>query len=121
AAALSTGLTHAVDIVPMLFRCDWTLLRARGGGFITSDRSYAIHDPTLQFPWESPGFFSSDYSETTMPLSNGACLLMRPMSLDGGLSVHDASGNDVEAINFEPDPDDDSLADEHRRKGWPPQ
>ena len=47
-----------------------------------------------------------------MPLSNGACLLMRPMSLDGGLSVHDASGNDVEAINFEPDPDDDSLADE---------
>src|SRR5437588_3103290 len=49
AAALSTGLTHAVDIVPMLFRCDWTLLRARGGGFITSDRSYAIHDPTLQF------------------------------------------------------------------------
>ncbi len=165
AAALSAGLTHAVDIVPMLFRCEWSLLRAPGGGFITSDRSYAIHDLTLQFPWESPGLFSSDYSETTMPLSDSSCLLLRPMSLDGGMTVRDASATDVETINLrtygwadeyvfgktqnalvatcvasrrrpmdvirpkpfnqlvllEPDPDDDSLADEHRRKGWPPQ
>jgi hypothetical protein len=100
AAALSTGLTHAVEIVPMLFRCDWTLLRAASGGFITSDRSYAIHDPTLRFPWESPGFFSSDSSETTMPLSDSACLLMRPMSLEGGMTVHEASPTEVETINL---------------------
>jgi len=163
AAALSTGLTHAIDNVPMLIEFDWTLLQAPGG-FITSDRGYAIHDPTPPYPWAWQAILSSENSETTVPLSDKACLLMRPV-LGGGLTVRDASTHEVETINLrtygwadeyvygrtqgalvavrtasrrrptdvirpkpftqvallESDPDDNSLAETNRRRGWPAQ
>jgi len=100
AAALSTGLTHAVENVPMLIEFDWTLLRATSGGFITSDRGYAIHDPTPPVPWAWQAFRSSENSETTMPLSDTACLLMRPVPMGGGLTVREASAHEVETINL---------------------
>ena len=98
-AALSTGLVHAIENVPMLFSFEWILLRAAGGGLITSDRGYAIHDPSLRFPWEFQALYSSDSSETTIPLSDEACLAMRP-SLSCGLAVQEASAHDVETINL---------------------
>jgi hypothetical protein len=99
AAALSTGLTHAIENVPMLIEFDWTLLRAPGG-FIVSDRGYAIHDPTPPFPWSSQAILSSENSETTVPLSEDACLLMRPVPMGGGLTLREASASQVETANL---------------------
>jgi Protein of unknown function (DUF4238) len=100
AAALSAGLTHAVDNVPMLIEFDWTLLRASDGGFITSDRGYAIHDPTPPYPWASQGILSSAKSETTVPLSDTACLVVRPLPPGGGLTAREAAAREIETINL---------------------
>ena len=162
-AALSTGLTHAIENVPMLIEFDWTLLKSPEGGFITSDRAYAIHDPKPRYPWAHQALLSSEKSETTVPLSDTACLLMRPMPMGCHLRVKEASTREVETINLrtygwadeyvfgrtqntlvevrkaarrrpgdvvrpkplvrvvllEPDPADDSLAEENRRHHWP--
>jgi Protein of unknown function (DUF4238) len=99
AAALSTGLIHAVDRVPVLIEFDWTLLQA-AGGFITSDRGYAIDDPTPPFPWATQAILSSPNSETSVPLSDTACLLMRPLPMGGGLTVRQADSHEVETINL---------------------
>jgi hypothetical protein len=99
AAALSTGLVHAIDNVPMLIEFEWTLLRA-SGGFITSDRGFAIHDPAPPFPWSFQALLSSDKTETTVPLSDDACLLMRPLPMGCRLTVRDASPREVETINL---------------------
>jgi hypothetical protein len=100
-----------------------------------------------------------------MPLSDDACLLMRPFPTGCGMTVQEVSAQDVETINLrtlgwadeyvfgkkqdalvtvrlaarrrpadvirpkpftqvallEPDPDDTSLIDANRRRGWPPQ
>lgn len=100
AAALSTGLTHAVENVPWLIEFDWTLLRDPHGGFITSDRGFAIHDPAPRFPWSFQALLSSDRTETTVPLSDSACLLMRPLPMGCRLGVLEASPRDVETINL---------------------
>jgi Protein of unknown function (DUF4238) len=100
AAALSTGLTHAIEYVPMLIEFDWTLLQAPGGGFVTSDCAYAIHDPAPRFPWAHQGLLSSEKSETTVPLGDTACLLMRPMPMGCGLTVKEASTHEIETINL---------------------
>lgn len=100
AAALSTGLVHAIDNVPTLIEFDWTLLRAPGGGFITSDRGFAIHDSAPPFPWSFQALLSSDHTETTVPLSDDACLLMRPLPMGCRLAVRDASPREVETINL---------------------
>lgn len=100
AAALSTGLVHAIDNVPMLIEFDWTLLRASAGGFITSDRGFAIHDPAPPFPWSFQALLSSEQTETTVPLSDNACLLMRPLPMGCRLTVRDASPREVETINL---------------------
>jgi hypothetical protein len=98
-AALSNALTHAIGNVPMLIEFDWTLLRAPDG-FATSDRGYAIYDPTPPYPWAWQAILSSENSETTVPLSDTACLLMRPVPMGGNLTVREASAREVEAINL---------------------
>jgi hypothetical protein len=164
-AAFGTALQHAVENVPMLIAFDWTLLRARGGGLITSDRGYAIHDPTPPYPWTAQGLLSSENSETTVPLSDECCLLMRPVPASSGLTVSEISTDDVETLNLrmygwaekyvfaktqgalaavriasrrrpgdvirpkpfcqvalvQADPNDGSLAEANRRRGWPAQ
>lgn len=97
--AFSLGLSHAAEQLPMLFEFDWTLLRAEGG-FITSDRAFAIHDPTPQFPWQAQAILSSPNSQTTLPLSDSECLLMRPEPMGGGLTVQEVSADVVEMINL---------------------
>lgn len=165
AAALSTGLIHAIENVPMLIEFDWTLLRAPSGGFITSDRGYAIDDPTPLYPWTAQGILSSPNSATSVPLSDTACLLLRPLPTGCRLTVQEADEREVETINLrtygwadqsvfaraqetlvsvrvaarrrpgdvvrprpfaqvallQPDPNDNTLADANRRRGWPPQ
>lgn len=167
-AALTTGFEHAAETIPLITACDWLLLRDSGGGFITSDRGYAMDDPTPPYPWTAPGLLSSESSETTIPLSASACLLVRPSPMwtgSSGVSERVLDKGDVEDINLrtygwandyvfgtsqetlaalrrtvrarpgdvkrpkpfcfvaliEPDPDDDSLAVENRRRGWPEQ
>ena len=72
-AAFSLGIQRASEQAPMLFDFEWTLLRAPAG-FITSDRAFAIHDPTPAHPWSAQALLSSPNSETTMPLTRAfAC------------------------------------------------
>lgn len=99
-AAFATGLEQAISNVPPLIAFDWTLLRAPNGGFVTSDRSYAIHDPTPPFPWAAQGLLSSEASETTVPLSVDACLLVRPATGACGMSEKELTPSEVEAINL---------------------
>lgn len=163
-AAVAAALQHAIENVPKLFQFDWKLLQAPSGGIITSDRGYAIYDPTPPFPWVAQGILSSASSETTMPLSDTACLLMRPIPMSGRTTVEELSTRELERINLrtygwadrhafarsqasldavraasrrrpedvirpkpfcevillEPDPDDTSLVEDNRRRGWPP-
>jgi hypothetical protein len=99
-AAFAEGLAHAVELVPAIFAFDWTLVRAPEGGFITSDRGYAIHDPTPPVPWAAQGLLSSENSETIFPLGDQACLLLRPLSADARLSIREAAPKEVETINL---------------------
>jgi hypothetical protein len=99
-AAFATAFEYAIGNVPLLIEFDWTLLKAPAGGFITSDCGYAIHDPSPPYPWAAQGILSSETSETTVPLSNTTCLLMRPMPMGGAMSVREVSSREVEMINL---------------------
>lgn len=99
-AAFATGFEYAIGNAPILIEFDWTLLGAPDGGFITSDRGYAIHDPCPPYPWATQGILSSETSETTVPLTDTTCLLMRPMPIGGATSVREVSSRDVERINL---------------------
>lgn len=167
-AALTTGFEHAAESIPLITACDWVLLRDPDGGFVTSDRGYGMDDPTPTYPWTAPGLLSSESSETTIPLSATACLLIRPSPMwtgSSGVSERVLDQGEVEDINLrtygwandyvfgtsqealaalrrsararpeavkrpkpfcfvaliETDPDDDSLAEKNRRRGWPAQ
>ena len=99
-AAFGLGFEHAVENAPMLFAFDWTLLQASEGGLITSDRGYAIHDPTPPYPWAGQGPVSSENSETTLPLSDTHCLVMRPVPAASGLTMREISKSEVENLNL---------------------
>ncbi|MTD47514.1 DUF4238 domain-containing protein [Conexibacter sp. W3-3-2] len=94
------ALRLAVEAMPMLIFCDWTLLHAPTGGFITSDRGMAIVDPTPPFPWQAETIFGSDSSETIFPLSDSYCLLVRPRGKRCGLRFQDAAAHEVEVCNL---------------------
>ena len=86
----------------MLIEFDWTLLRASDGGFITSDRSYTIHDPTPPFPL---GHFGRVLSSDNAGDNRAAKRYRLPSDADllrvgGGLTVREASSRDVESINL---------------------
>ena len=71
-----------------------------GGGIITCDRGYAIHDPAPPVPWAAQGLLSSESVETTFPLSSNACLLLRPEPASAALSVAEIDARQVEKINL---------------------
>lgn len=98
-AAFSSGFEHAIETAPVLLAFEWTLLRAPGG-LVTSDRGYAIHDPTPPYPWASQGLLSSENSEMTMPLSDTSCLLIRPVLARSALAVRDVSASQVQTLNL---------------------
>jgi hypothetical protein len=98
-AAFSQALRFAVEQVPMLFAFDWILLRGPGG-LITSDRGIAIYDPAPAHPWSSQGFLSSSRVEVTVPLSDTACLLLRPEPMGPALNVQDIDASAIETLNL---------------------
>jgi hypothetical protein len=163
-ADFATGLQFAAKLLPHLIAFDWTLLRTADGGFVTSDRAYAIHDPAPPVPWAMQGILSSPASETLFPFSDKTALLMRPGSATCGFETREVAASELERLNLrmlgwadeyvfakcqstldslrvaarrqprdvirprpltdvvllEIDPDDPSLAAEHKRRGWPP-
>lgn len=75
--AFSTSFKLAIKHARIVLAFDWTLLRAPSG-LITSDRGYALHDPTPPYPWGGPSLLGSASAEMTVPLSDTRCLLIRP-------------------------------------------
>jgi hypothetical protein len=78
ANALKLGLQSAGSSCKDIFLMRWSLLRARDGEFVTSDRALAMHDPSPEYPWSAQAWRSSPDVETTIPLSSNACLLVTP-------------------------------------------
>jgi hypothetical protein len=99
-ADFATGLTHAASLIPQIIAFDWALLRTADGGFIASDRGYAIHDPAPPFPWAAQGLLSSPASETLVPLNDTTALLMRPGSATCGWEVRDIAATELQQLNL---------------------
>ena len=97
AHALQTGITMAAQQCYLIFGMHWTLM-LRDGSFITSDRGLAIHDPEPHYPWSSQALLSSEASETTIPLSSDACLLLGVA--EGGYAIHEVSRERANEINL---------------------
>ena len=96
-AACSAGIEHAAEQALLLFEFDWSLLYCEES-FVTSDRAFAIDDPHPPYPWSSQAILSSPFAETTVPLSEHACLLLRP--LGRRLAAAEISQSDAERINL---------------------
>ena len=99
-ADFASGFRHAAESVPPIIAFDWTLVRAPSGGFIVSDRGFAIHDPDPPFPWAGQGLMSSESSETLFPLSDCVALLIRPGAGRCRLGVTEASAEEVTRLNL---------------------
>jgi hypothetical protein len=99
-ADFATGLEHAASLIPQIIAFDWALLRAVDGGFVASDRGYAIDDPAPPFPWAAQGLLSSSASETLVPLNDTRALLLRPGSATCRLEVHDVGAAELERLNL---------------------
>jgi hypothetical protein len=99
-ADFATGLEHAASLIPQIIAFDWALLRSADGGFVASDRGYAIHDPAPPFPWAAQGLLSSAVSETLMPLNDTAALLLRPGAATCRLEVRDVAAPELERLNL---------------------
>lgn len=96
-AALTTGLSVAGDQALTIFQLSWTLVTS-AGGFVASDRGFAMYDPTPVYPWSASGLLSSPHAQTTIPLSDEACLLLTP---DGDvLATDDVTDREVMALNL---------------------
>lgn len=76
AHALHAGLQLASSALYFIFGMSWELVL--GEGFVTSDRAVFLYDPSPSFPWSSEGLLSSDDAQTVFPLSDTACLILRP-------------------------------------------
>jgi hypothetical protein len=77
---------------------EWTLMRAHGAEFVTSDRGAASFDPTPQHPWSSHTIYSSPNAETFFPISSDYCLVVSPG--EPGLRTLDANRATVMETNL---------------------
>jgi hypothetical protein len=75
-AAFGQGLVIASVQSQVIFDLEWLLLEC-ADGFVTSDRGFAIHDPSPRYPWSSQSLISSPDSETTLSLDRDVCVLLR--------------------------------------------
>jgi Protein of unknown function (DUF4238) len=96
-AAFSTSIRHAAELSLVIFELGWTMLRCEGG-FVTSDRAFAIHDPSPPHPFSAAGVLSSPHVETTIPLAEDACLLLTPDR--EGIVAQDISLKEAERLNL---------------------
>jgi hypothetical protein len=65
-------ISHTVNTMP------WTLLQAKEGAFVSSDRPLTMYDPEPKFPWSAPGWISSERVEATLPLTKAYCVRVGP-------------------------------------------
>jgi Protein of unknown function (DUF4238) len=78
-ATTSLLMEVAHDSAMLMFAgMEWTLIRADGAEFVTSDRGAASFDPTPQHPWSSHTLYSSPNAQTFFPISAECCLLLSP-------------------------------------------
>lgn len=80
------------------FGMNWTLLQAKEGAFVCSDRPLTMHDPAARYPWSAPGWMSSQRVEATVPLTRQYCLRIGP-SQPRRLGIQPTS-KQVERINL---------------------
>jgi hypothetical protein len=98
-ADFAAAFDHANDNIPVILSFDWLLLRTPDGGFVASDRGYAIHDLAPRAPWAAQGLLSSQYTETLVPLCDTAALLLRP-GAEMRLGEHEVSNEELMALNL---------------------
>jgi hypothetical protein len=96
-AAVASGLKIAPDQALTIYQMGWTLLRS-DAGFVTSDRGFAMHDPTPVYPWSANGLLSSARAQTTIPLNDSACLLLSPEG--DGVTFEDVTADVVTRLNL---------------------
>ncbi|HEY0317668.1 MAG TPA: DUF4238 domain-containing protein [Solirubrobacterales bacterium] len=84
--------------VDMFAETEWTLLRAGGKRFITSDRATASFDPSPAHPWSGAAVLSSPDAETYFPISAEHCLKISPGT--PRLVLEDAPNSRVTEINL---------------------
>jgi Protein of unknown function (DUF4238)/UvrD-like helicase C-terminal domain len=165
--AVELLLDQASLSAQLLYQLEWELLVAPDGGFLTSDRSLAMFDPSPPYPWSGNGLLSSVNAQTTFPLDSHHLLWVTPgdtpATAPGTPSVVVDPGDVMElnlrtygwadtyifaetqktatevrrqakqrpahvprprpalqAALIETESGDTRLADEHRRRGWPP-
>jgi hypothetical protein len=99
-ADFATGLTHAASLIPQIIAFDWALLCTADGGFVASDRGYAIHDPAPPFPWTAQALLSSPVSETLVPFNDTTGLLMQPGTATCRLDVRLVDARELEQLNL---------------------
>lgn len=97
---LRTSFDAVGETAQFVFQSRWTLLRAKAGRFVTSDRGVAMIDPAELEPWAGNALDSSGTAETTVPLTPTSCLLLEPTEPWAGRSTRDVSSKTVEAINL---------------------
>lgn len=71
-------LSTADDLASVINDMGWTLLTARDGEFVTSDRALAQYVPHFRFPWSGHAWLATPDTETTCALSPQHCLVFRP-------------------------------------------
>jgi hypothetical protein len=96
-AAFSTGIGFASQQSTNVMQLSWTVLR-RERAFVTSDRAFAMYDPTPTFPWSAEALLSSPNVQTTIPLTENACLLLTPFG--SPIAVEDIGADQAETINL---------------------
>lgn len=75
---LTTALLGVAHTVGLIYSLPWTLLRAKAGAFVISDRPLTMHDPTPPHEFAGAAWVSSPLAVVTMPLSSSACLRICP-------------------------------------------
>jgi hypothetical protein len=75
---LTTALLGVAHTVGVIYSLPWTLLRAKAGAFVTSDRPLTMHDPTPPHEFAGAAWMSSELAVVTMPMSSAACLRTCP-------------------------------------------
>ncbi len=99
-AARGMAIAHVPDLtIAILNELQWTLLFAGAGSeFVLGDDPLTMHDPTPKVDEAAPGFLSSENSQTALPLSPSACLLLTPGPPE--LAVATLKADDVDELNL---------------------
>jgi len=98
-ATMSLLIQTANDIAQIMFvGMEWTLMRANGAEFVTSDGGAASFDPTPKHPWSGHTIYSSPNAETYFPISSRSCLVVSPG--EPTLRVFDANQTKVMETNL---------------------